>query len=764
MIDVRPTAMRCLLAGAAALAIAASAQAQEALATAPPGEDGLAAPAFYLEADTVTMDDGRNVITASGEVEVRYQGRTLRAGEVVYEQGTGVVTARRDVQIINADGTAQFADAIVLDETLTAGIVKGFSTRLEGDVKLAADSAVRRSETLNELNRAIYTPCPVCVEDGRTKGPTWSISADKVVQDRERKIIYYRNARITILGVPVFYAPVFWHADPSVERQSGLLPPKIEASRRRGLSYEQPYLHVISPSEDVVISPQLNSKINPFLNAQWRKRFYNGQMEARGGYTYENDLRGDGDRFGDRTHRSYVLANGAFDVDAYWRWGFSAERTSDDLLFDKYEVGDVYEQRGLVATDDHRLTSQLFAIRQDQQSYLSVSAISIQGLRPLDVDRTFPAIAPLVEGRWEPQGPVLGGRLRVNGSAVALTREQSQYVSSQEGVDSRRATIEADWRRTLTFSSGLRVAPFAQVRGDAYSLDDLPDYYDGDDAITRAVGVVGADISFPLYRRDGDRTIVLEPLAQVAISPDSERLPTFIARDAAGNPILDSNGSPIVIDLDEDSSPMQFDETNLFRTNRSPGFDLYEGGQRLNLGGRASVMWDDGRTASLLVGRSFRSERDLVLPSRSGLQETSSDWIVAAESRPLEGVSFFSRARFDSDSGSLRRLEAGADVEMSRGRGFVRYLRENEDFSGVQREDIDFAGDFFFTKTWGVTVRGVRDIEQDVWRRQELGAIYRDDCLEMAVVWVHEETFNRTLGPSDSLQVRLTLATLGDKG
>ena len=58
-------------------------------------------------------------------------------------------------------------------------------------------------------------------------------------------------------------------------------------------------------------------------------------------------------------------------------------------------------------------------------------------------------------------------------------------------------------------------------------------------------------------------------------------------------------------------------------------------------------------------------------------------------------------------------------------------------------------------------MRGVRDVERDVWRRQEIGVLYKDDCLDLRVVWVHEETFNRNLGPSDSLQVRLSLATIG---
>ena len=738
-----------LFAGCAliALACAAPATAQDATpattaAPTPPAEDdGLGERGFYLESDLLIQDDGQQVITARGGVEIRYRGRTLRAGVVVYDRKSGVITAHDKVVIIDPSGAVTFADRMVLDEDLRAGVAEGFSARLAGNVKIAAASAVRRSETVNELNQAIYTPCEICAADP-AKPPTWSIRADKVVQDRDKQIIYYRNAVIEMFGVPVFYAPVFWHPDPSAARKSGLLPPKIVGSERRGLSYEQPYAWIIS--QDLVISTQLNTNVNPFMNFQWRRRFQSGQINARFGYTYEYDLDSDGDRIGDQTSRSYLLADGAFDLNETWRWGFAAERASDDLIFDKYDIGDVYAQRGLVASDDKRLTSQVYAVRQDERSYFSIAAVSIQGLRPGDNDRTFPAIAPLVEGYWEPDSPVWGGRLRFRGRAVGLTREQSQFVAAQPGTDSRRASAGVDWRRTLTFDSGLRLSPFAEVRADVFDVSDLPPPNLGQDATTtRAVGVAGVDVSYPLYRRDGDRTVILEPLLQVALSPDSDPDPLI---------------------ADEDSSILEFDETNLMRANKFPGFDLYEGGQRVNVGGRATLLYDDGRSLSLLVGRSFRAEPDLQFPTRSGLQSKTSDWIVAAEGKPVDGFNFFTRARFDAANWDLRRMEVGVNVDFDRAHGFLRYLRDNQDISGVQREDIDFAGEVMVAGNWGVTFAGVRDVEGDVWRRQELGALYRDDCLDLAVVWVHEETYNRTLGPSDSVVLRLTLATLGDKG
>ena len=60
--------------------------------------------------------------------------------------------------------------------------------------------------------------------------------AERVTQDRRRRVIVYRNAVIRVRGVPVLWTPYFAHADPTAERASGLLVPRIQVSNRRGLS------------------------------------------------------------------------------------------------------------------------------------------------------------------------------------------------------------------------------------------------------------------------------------------------------------------------------------------------------------------------------------------------------------------------------------------------------------------------------------------------------------------------------------------------
>lgn len=761
------SAKRGLLAGVALMVLCGAAQAQEVTATAPPpapapSPDGLAPGQLYMEADLVIRDDKNKLTTARGDIEVRYQGRTLRADELVYDEIKGQMRARGNTSIINADGSVQFADEIVLDDQMKAGVATGFSARLAENVKLAANSAVHRSETINELNRAIYTPCEICTPQGAAKSPTWSIRADRVVQDKERQLVYYRNAVVQIMGVPLVYLPIFWHPDPQAQRKSGLLTPDLSFSDRRGVSYEQPYLFVLSPSADLTVSPQINTKVNPFLNGQFRKRFYSGALDARFGYTYEKDFDGNGDRVaGTEASRSYILAAGAFAINEEWRWGFTAERTSDDLLFDKYEIGNVYEQRGPYVADDRRLISQIYTTRETGNSYFSAAAFSIQGLRPEDNDRTFPVVAPLIESRWEPNGEVAGGRLRTRASAVVLTREQSPMNAPPErlpGLDSRRATGEVDWRATFTTTAGLRISPYVQARVDAYSIDDnlVGEMSNGSrsDSIGRALGVAGADISYPFFRRYSNFTAIVEPIVQLALSPEVKQIE--LGRDADGN----------VVYLNEDSLTFEFDETNLFRPNKFPGYDLYEDGIRANVGMRGSILWDDGRRASVLVGRSLRTERNDIFTPASGLRDKGSDWIVAATAEPLPGLSFFGRARLDADDLAVARAETGVNVSSKWGYGYVRYLRDRSNPNALDDsgkvENLDLGGEVYLSKNWGVTLYGNRDLVQDGWVIRDVGVVYRDDCTRVDFIYRREDTVIGRLGPSESFSIRLTLATLGE--
>ena len=803
-----------LLAGAALIACAPLTLASPALAQTPAvqtpaapvapagaaGPDGLTPGAIYIEADSTARDG--DVVTATGERErvlARVRSHTLRAGQISYDLKQGVATADGAVELTSPDGDVVNASHLELDSDLRAGVAVDFAARLANGASLMAATAVRRSQNVNELNYAVFTPCPICDANGEPKTPSLSIQAEKVVQDEELRAILYRNAVFKVGGVPVFWLPAFAHPDPTVERASGLLVPSLGYDEGRGVSVEVPYLHVVSPSEDWLITPQFNTDVSPFLNLQWRRRFADGMIVARGGYTYARNF-GDFDRdgdgefetnvdFGDRANRSYLLSYGRFDPAGPWRWGFTAERVSDKTLFDRYDVRNPYQDNGLYYGDERRLISQLYAERQTARSYLSVAAFTMQSLRldpafsdtdfrdpdgfkVFEDDSTLPWVAPIVDARWEPAGPIVGGRLRLRGSAVSLQRDA--YVGSPVlrpeqipvglteaygGVDSRRVTVEADWRRSIITPGGIRFEPFLDGRFDIYSVSDLPIPGEDSDTITRGRVTAGVDVSYPLIKRINASTdLIVEPLAQLSVSNDADLDPRI----------------PI-----EDTQTFELDESSLFRVDRLPGYDLYEGGLRLTAGARATLRWDEGRQASLFIGRSVRENEEDAFraaipdsPSQlydpSGLAARTSDWVVQGSFSPSDRIRGWGHATIDS-SGEVRRAETAIDGRWGRRNlASLSYIidRSNPVEGPLNRnyQFVQLAGQQFVYGNWGVAVAGIADLERDVITRSEIGLLFDDDCFRFEIGYRRDNTRVRPSGPSEGVYVRLNLATFGGSG
>jgi LPS-assembly protein len=740
-----------ILAGAAASALMAGQAAAQAL----PADEPI-----QFSADNWSVDENDRTVL-SGNVELKIGDGDIIADEAVLDPNTHVVSARGDIEIHRRDDWVEFADSLIFDEDFQTGVATNYAgrytatdpTQAPQSATLAAANLIQRDANFAELNRAIFTTCELCDETGADKIPTWSIQADKIVRDEAKQSINYQNAIVRIKGVPVLYTPFFSHADPSVDRKSGLLSPDFQHTDRRGLTYEQPVLWAISPYQDLIVSPQFNTEVAPFLNLDWRRRFYTGLVQAQLGYTYERDFNTNGAKFGNRRSKAYILADGEFEVSPEWDWGFTAEAARDRRLFDQYSINYQRPNRGLFAADDRRLISQVYTVRQSDRSYLSLAAMSFQSLRPLpgpagpfgvqplEDNDTLPFVAPVVEFRYEPNIEVAGGRLRLGGSGVVLERDESPTILGAPGIDSRRATAEADWRRTFTMASGIRLTPFASARGDLYQARDLSPLDTDSRTSGRANITAGLDMSWPLIRMDGAVTTVIEPIVQIALSPDTDLDPDI----------------PI-----EDSLAFQFDDTNLFEANKFPGFDLYEGGQRLNVGVRATVDMGGGRGARFVVGQSFRADPEPGFGAQSGLSDTTSDWVAGAEVTPFNGLTAFARTRFDGFD--LERVEAGFDADTDRAGGYLRYMRTTADYTGVPREDVEGAAQVFITNNWGIVGAAVRDLEQKVWRRRSLGAVYEDDCLRFEILYQRDN--NPVLGAADSSSVivRLTLATLGDAG
>ncbi len=122
--------------------------------------------------------------------------------------------------------------------------------------------------------------------------------------------------------------------------------------------------------------------------------------------------------------------------------------------------------------------------------------------------------------------------MRLDGSAVVLQRPRDVNTDVAPGEDSRRASLDLDWRSAYTLYNGIRLEPFVEARNDVFNVDNVTAANTGLHTTDRPLATAGIDASWPFFRRTGDLTVVLEPLAQLAVSPRATTNPTFPTKTA----------------------------------------------------------------------------------------------------------------------------------------------------------------------------------------------------------------------------------------
>ena len=173
---------------------------------------------------------------------------------------------------------------------------------------------------INELSKIVYTTCNVCAKDPNPTRHCGKSEPSRRCRTLEHKKIEYTECDPgDVSAIPVAYFPYFWNADPSVKRESGLLPPVFGSSSNIGAFYGQPYYQVIDDQSDATFLPMMTTEAGPQLDVEYRRRFNDGSflVNASGGYVDQKSLQG-----------SFSPRRPMFNYDDTWRWGFNINRAS----------------------------------------------------------------------------------------------------------------------------------------------------------------------------------------------------------------------------------------------------------------------------------------------------------------------------------------------------------------------------------------------------------------------------------------------------
>lgn len=651
-------------------------------------------------------------LTASGNVQIYYDGRQLSAQGLDYDRATDRLTLRGPIRLTDpsAEGSVILADAAQLSGDLREGILEGARLVMARQLQLAADTITRREGRWTDFEHVVTSSCRVCRLDPT---PIWEIRAERITHDAETRRLHFTKPRLRAFGLPLLGLPALTLPDPTVTRAAGILAPSFRSNSTLGIGVELPWFQPIGDHHDLTITPLLTTENARSLGLAGRHAFRSGKLSWQGAVTRDNILPGE--------TRGYLFGAGSFALPRDYRLGLQVQASSDDDYLSDYDVSSADRLWSGITLDRVRRNKMVFA-----------SLGYFHSLRSDELNSTSPGWVGTLDWsrRFTPR--LLGGEASLGLSATGFRRSSSEDVI---GRDMARVGLRADWRRNWLLPQGFLAAAEMGLAVDHYQVWDDPSY---PDPITRIDPTAALELRWPLISHGSKgATHVLEPVMRLDLSRNElEDVPN------------------------EDSRLAEFDEGNLFAPSRFAGADLRETGLRLALGASWTRMDPAGWSLGLTAGRIWRGENPLAATAGELSAGRRSDWLLAAHYSNDDGFRLSNRALI-SDKLRIRRNETRIAWQNARTDLSAAYvwIRADE----IESRDTDLS-EFLLdsTVTLGRGWTGGLEMRYDLSAHsaEKIGASlgYANECVSLDLSLSRERSSSSTVSYENNvnLSVRLT--------
>ncbi|MEQ8258281.1 MAG: LPS assembly protein LptD [Roseovarius confluentis] len=723
---MRPWACICaLLAGLATWIIwAGDAVAQGGVDPSPAPATGATMPAV-LVADDVFLS-GNEQLVASGNVEALYDGRRLKASQIVYDRTTETLRVMGPISLEEADGTMLvLADSAELDREMRNGLLRGARIVMDDQVQLAANELARVNGRYNQLYKAAVTSCRVC---NSKNPPLWQLRARRVVHDQKERQLYFDGAQFRILDTPVFYLPRLRLPDPTLERATGFLVPSLHNSSLLGFGARVPYFIRIGDHKDLTVTPYLSTESRT-LELRYRQAFRTGEIEVTGALS-DDDI-------GGRNFKSYVFARGTFALPRDFTLRFDIEAVNDDTYLLDYGY-----------SDKDRLDSEISVERARRDEYVRVAFTHFHSLRAGESNTTLPTLVS--NGEYEKRIQLAyapGGELRLGVLSHAHYRTSGLAVDGPDfdpfadGRDVARFTLSADWHRSWTLGPGVLTKAQLGLAVDSFHIRQA-----GVTSQSDAVEVTpsaSVELRWPLVKTTtSGATHVVEPVMQLSWVGGS-------------NPLVPN----------DESTRIEFDEGNLFATSRFTAPDRRERGFNSAYGLSWTRYGNKGWQSSFAVGQVVREETQIdpaggfAFTNSSGLQDRYSDLLVAGQFKTDDGLAITARGLFDDDFVTTK-AEARASWRNDRAAVGGTYIWLRNDVAEARPNNISewaFDASYRLSRHWTGNADWRYDVASDESVRAGVGVTYTNECVDVTLSASRRFTSSTILEPSTDISFTVGL-------
>ena len=591
---------------------------------------------------------------------------------------------------------------------------KSIFGNIENDPRLFGVTSFKEGK-ITQVNKGIFTSCKK-----REGCPPWSIQAQKIIHDKKKKQLIYDNAFLKVYDFPIVYFPKFFHPDPTVKRQSGLLKPILNESETLGSSLQLPYFKILSTDRDITFRPNIFNNNIFMLQNEYREKTENSTLIADFAFTngYKSSLSNKKKSISHlfAKYKSNLNLNNFISS----KLNINLEKVTNDTYLKVFD-GNLSEMA--VRPDKNNLISSIDLSLEHDDFNFSTGLTSYETLSGKNSDR-YQYVLPYFN---------FSKNLFENQDLfnISFNSSGSNNLKNTNNLRSRIVNDINIESNDYIFDSGLK-NKFGTYLKNLNTTGKNDDLYKSSPQV-ELMGIFEMSSSLPLIKYGEMFNDYIEPKISFRFNPSDMK--------------------------DYSNSSRKINTSNIFEINRLGLADTFEEGKSLTIGFeyKKERIENINNYFGFKVGSVFRHDDEVRIPSSSSIKQ-SGDLIGSIQSNLNKNLNFSYDFAIDNNYKTLEYNSFNADFNFNKFSTGIKFIEENGKIGDANSIENTLRYNFDENNYLSFNTRRNRKISFTEY--YNLIYEYKNDCLTAGIKYNKTFYQDRDLLPAENFMFSITLFPL----
>ena len=591
---------------------------------------------------------------------------------------------------------------------------KSIFGNIENDPRLFGVTSFKEGK-ITQVNKGMFTSCKK-----REGCPPWSIQAQKIIHDKKKKQLIYDNAFLKVYDFPIVYFPKFFHPDPTVKRQSGLLKPILNESETLGSSLQLPYFKILSTDRDITFRPNIFNNNIFMLQNEYREKTENSTLIADFAFTngYKSSLSNKKKSISHlfAKYKSNLNLNNFISS----KLNINLEKVTNDTYLKVFD-GNLSEMA--VRPDKNNLISSIDLSLEHDDFNFSTGLTSYETLSGKNSDR-YQYVLPYFN---------FSKNLFENQDLfnISFNSSGSNNLKNTNNLRSRIVNDINIESNDYIFDSGLK-NKFGTYLKNLNTTGKNDDLYKSSPQV-ELMGIFEMSSSLPLIKYGEMFNDYIEPKISFRFNPSDMK--------------------------DYSNSSRKINTSNIFEINRLGLADTFEEGKSLTIGFeyKKERIENINNYFGFKVGSVFRHDDEVRIPSSSSIKQ-SGDLIGSVEGNLNKNLNFSYDFAIDNNYKTLEYNSFNADFNFNKFSTGIKFIEENGKIGDANSIENTLRYNFDENNYLSFNTRRNRKISFTEY--YNLIYEYKNDCLTAGIKYNKTFYQDRDLLPAENFMFSITLFPL----